>query len=67
MQMCSQWADNFKEGKQRLNFSELSRLPIAIQNHKFEGIPYVESIKSLPVRFLLPEPSDRQAFYALDG
>jgi len=35
--------NHVKEGKQKLNFSEFTNLPIAVQNHKFEEV--IEMVK----------------------
>ena len=39
IQPAAWWlADHVKDGKKHLNFSEITKLPIAVQNHKFEEV-----------------------------
>jgi hypothetical protein len=41
--------DHVKEGKRHLNFSELTKRPIAIQNHKFEETVEMVEEKEMPL------------------
>lgn len=41
--------DHVEDGKRHLNFSELTKRPIAIQNHKFEEIVEMVEEKEMPL------------------
>ena len=44
IQPVAWWLDeHIKDGKKHLNFSEFTKLPIAVQNHKFEEV--IEEVK----------------------
>jgi hypothetical protein len=42
-------ADHVNEGKQHLNFSSFTKLPIAVQNHKFEEVIEMVETKEMPL------------------
>lgn len=42
-------ADHVNEGKQHLNFSSFTKLPIAVQNHKFEEVIEMVESKEMPL------------------
>ena len=42
--------DHIKHGKGHLNFSELTKLPIAVQNHKFEEIVEMVEKQEMPLK-----------------
>lgn len=42
-------ADHVNEGKEHLNFSSFTKLPIAVQNHKFEEVIEMVETKEMPL------------------
>lgn len=42
-------ADHVNEGKEHLNFSSFTKLPIAVQNHKFEEVIEMVEEKEMPL------------------
>ncbi len=42
-------SDHVNDGKRHLNFSNFTRLPIAVQNHKFEEIAEMVEEKEMPL------------------
>lgn len=43
-------ADHVEDGKRHLNFSELTKRPIAIQNHKWEEVVEMVEKKEMPLK-----------------
>lgn len=42
-------ADHVNDGKRHLNFSEFTKLPLAVQNHKFEEVIEMVEEKEMPL------------------
>lgn len=50
IQPTAWWLDNHvKDGKRHLNFSDFTRLPLAVQNHKFEETAEVVEKREMPL------------------
>ena len=50
VQPSAWWLNNHvKGGKKKLNFSELTKLPVAVQNHKFEEVIEMVEEKEMPI------------------
>ncbi len=50
VQPAAWWlSEHVNDGKRHLNFSEFTRLPIAVQNHKFEEIVEMVEEKEMPL------------------
>ncbi|GHB84742.1 heme-binding domain-containing protein [Persicitalea jodogahamensis] len=51
VQPAAWWlSEHVNDGKRHLNFSEFTRLPVAVQNHKFEEIVEMVEEKEMPMK-----------------